>query len=128
MTVTDCCARSAAIIAILLLITAAPAKAFGNRESRIVRGPATLEAETGDRVEIEGRVRRVGSDPFPSIVVTDEYGTDWYLSGDAEIVAPYEQQIVKIEGTLELRALTLANGVSAGTRRELKEARVVDSP
>lgn len=117
---------TAVLFVALVCVCATPAFAFGNREHTVLTGNGVLEAETGDRVEVYGRVRRVGSDPFPVIVVTDEYEIDWYIPEDAELLAAFEQQRVTVQGTLFIRPLTLANGQSVGTRRELTDVQTIE--
>ncbi|GHV75842.1 hypothetical protein AGMMS49942_06630 [Spirochaetia bacterium] len=74
----------------------------------------------GRRVEVSGRVRLVGSEPFPDLVLTDTEEHTWYIdSADRKTLSRYEQQTVTIRGTVELKEMVLANGRSLGTRRTL---------
>jgi hypothetical protein len=81
----------------------------------------------GDWVELEGRVRLLGAEPFPDLVLTDGTGQDWYLEGPARrTLQAYEQQTVRVRGRVELREMILANGRSLGLRRSLSELRLLD--
>ncbi|GHV92639.1 hypothetical protein AGMMS50268_31420 [Spirochaetia bacterium] len=84
-------------------------------------GAALYEsAVSGQTVEVSGRVRLVGSEPFPDLVLTDEGDHTWYINADDRpTVAAYEQQTVTIRGTVELKEMVLANGRSLGSRRTL---------
>jgi hypothetical protein len=74
-------------------------------------------------VELEGRIRLLGSEPFPNLVLTGEDGQDWYLEGPARrALQPYEQRTIRVRGRVELREMVLANGRSLGIRRFLWEA------
>jgi hypothetical protein len=78
-------------------------------------------------VELRGRVRLVGSDPFPDLVLTGGDGEDWYLEGpDRRALQPYEQRTLKVRGRVELRELILANGRSLGFRRFLRDVEILE--
>jgi hypothetical protein len=88
-----------------------------------ISGPGGAFIRDGDQVELEGRVRLVGSEPFPELVLTGADGVDWYLEGPArQALQPYEQRIVRVRGRAELREMILANGRSLGFRPYLLEA------
>ena len=75
---------------------------------------------SGQQVEVSGRVRLVGSEPFPDLVLTDEGDQTWYInSEDRKTLSPYEQRTVTIRGTVELTEMVLANGRSLCSRRTL---------
>jgi hypothetical protein len=74
----------------------------------------------GQVVEVTGLVRLIGNEPFPRLVITGSDGTDWYVSdSDQQAIAACQQQTVTVQGTVRLAEMTLANGVSLGTRRIL---------
>jgi hypothetical protein len=80
---------------------------------------------SGERVTISGRVRRVGSEPFTYLVITDADGIDWYLDEIAErLVLEMEQSRVTLRGTVHLRNIELANGTQLGVRHELHDAQL----
>jgi hypothetical protein len=98
-----------------------------NSSSLSVPGPAGAPVRGGDWVELEGRIRLVGSEPFPDLVLTDGTGQDWYLDGPARrTLGAWEQRNVRVRGRVELRELVLANGRSLGIRRGLQEVRVLE--
>ncbi|GHV74388.1 hypothetical protein AGMMS49940_16900 [Spirochaetia bacterium] len=77
-------------------------------------------AVSGQFVEISGRVRLVGSEPFPNLVLTDSEEHTWYIDpADRKTLSRYEQQTVTIRGVVELTEMVLANGRSLGSRRTL---------
>jgi hypothetical protein len=77
-------------------------------------------------VELSGRVRLLGSEPFPDLVLTDRDGADWYLEGpDRRALQAYEQRTLKVRGRVELRELVLANGRSLGFRRFLRDVEIL---
>jgi hypothetical protein len=76
-------------------------------------------------VEISGRVRLVGSEPFPDLVITGEDGQDWYPEGPSrQALRSFEQRIIRVRGRVELRELVLANGHSLGFRRFLLDVEI----
>jgi hypothetical protein len=78
-------------------------------------------------VELIGRVRLLGSEPFPDLVITGEDGVDWYLEGPSRrTLQPREQRTVRIRGRLELREMVLANGRSLGFRRFLQDVEILE--
>jgi hypothetical protein len=78
-------------------------------------------------VELSGRVRLLGSDPFPDLVLTGEGGEDWYLEGsDRRALQAYEQRSLRVRGRVELRELVLANGRSLGFRRFLRDVEILE--
>ncbi|MDR3147939.1 MAG: hypothetical protein LBU00_06150 [Treponema sp.] len=92
-----------------------------------VPGPGGAPLREGDWVELEGRVRLLGAEPFPDLVLTDGTGQDWYLEGPARrALQAYEQRTVRVRGRVELREMVLANGRSLGIRRGLSELRLLD--
>jgi hypothetical protein len=104
---------------------------FGKQDAERVSAPVSAEekpvalvaaesAVSGQIVEVSGRVRLVGNEPFPELVLTDTKEHTWYIApDDRKILSPYEQQNVTIRGTVELQEMVLANGKSLGSRRTL---------
>jgi hypothetical protein len=92
-----------------------------------VTGPGGEIIRHGDRVEVSGRVRLVGSDPFPDLVITGGDDQDWYLEGpDRQAVRSFEQRELRVRGRVELREQVLANGRSLGFRRFLRDVEILD--
>ncbi len=81
----------------------------------------------GQTVEVWGKIRLVGSEPFPELVITDDSGNDWYIDEESrEAVQAYEQRRVRLSAIVRLKSLTLANGTALPERRILKAVTVLD--
>jgi hypothetical protein len=75
---------------------------------------------------VRGRIRLLGNEPFPEPVLTDDEGGDWYLDGDVrEQVKPWQRRELTLRGRPEYREIKLANGMSLGVRRFLRDAVIV---
>ncbi len=85
-------------------------------------------AVEGQEVIITGRVRLVGSDPFPRYVVTEAGKYDWYIpdAEDRKVISSFEQQTLTIRGTVVLREVILVNGRRIGIERNLKSVSLVE--
>lgn len=78
-------------------------------------------------VEIIGTVRRVGSDPFSRLVITDADGHDWSLDKDAQkTLAMRETQEVRVSAVVKLKSQRLANGKRLSDKRELTRVKLLD--
>jgi hypothetical protein len=111
--------QTSKIVLLLTLcsILAAQAGALGKRD-------APEQAE--ETLTIRGRVRLVGSMPFPSLVITDAEDHDWYVEdADRELLQRHEQRFVTVEGRPEYEDLVLANGEKIGVRRYLRNIRFI---
>ena len=103
---------------LLLFFCLAVLHAGGCREKKPGAAQSTV-------VQVSGRVRLVGSDPFPELVVTGA-DREWYIDKDDEYkLKDLQQRTVTIEGTETVTELFFANGRSAGERRTLKNIRVI---
>ena len=111
-------------IAFLLFVCLAAAlPAGGKKDNSLAEESQTVQE--GTPVKITGRVRLVGSDPLPSLVITGEKH-EWYIaSEDRQILHDLQQRTVTVEGTETIRALKWANGKSAGTRRYLSNIKII---
>jgi len=100
------------IVLFIFLFCTAAASAFGSRERAEI-------------VQVTGVVRLVGSALFAEIVVTDEE-TDWHIARDEmDKLHNLQHRTVTVEGEVTTTELTFANGLPAGTRKELKNIRIV---
>jgi hypothetical protein len=90
-----------------------------------VPGPNGTPVRGGDWVELEGRIRLVGAEPFTDLVLTDGAGQDWYLEGPGTLRS-FEQRTVKIRGRVKLREMVLANGRRQGLRRSLSDLKLLE--
>jgi hypothetical protein len=101
--------------------------------SRDFSSGTNFEGSAADRkketLRIEGRVRLVGSMPFPSTVIPDSEDNDWYIEdADRELVKNRQQETVIVEGSPQYKDLVLANGEKIGVRRYLRNIRIIDGP
>jgi len=97
-----------------LLCTAAVLPAWGNREKVNI-------------VRVTGTVRLVGNEPFTEIVISNSDDV-WYIPRDERAkLTEYQHRTVTVEGEETVTELKFANGLSAGTRRELRNIRIISS-
>ena len=76
-------------------------------------------------VLITGRVRLVGNEPFPELVIT---GTDrdWFINKNEEYkLKELQQRIVTVEGIETVTSMQWASGLPAGNRYSLKDIRII---
>jgi hypothetical protein len=101
--------------------------ALGNRD---LKGSEEAAAPGEQRVlRVTGTVRLVGSMPFPRLVLSDSEGSDWYVEGnDRDLIEPYQQQRLTIEGTAVYEDIILANGEKTGVRGFLRNIRLIAVP
>ena len=86
---------------------------------------ALARAEKEPVVEVTGRVRLVGSAPFPELVITGN-NMEWYVAKEDESkLFDFQQRIVTVEGIETVTKLTFANGLPAGERRTLKKIKII---
>jgi len=78
-------------------------------------------------VQVTGVVRLVGSDPFTEIIIR---GSDdqWYITGEEKKnIINLQHQTVTVEGEETVVELKFANGMPAGTRRVLRNIRIISA-
>jgi hypothetical protein len=100
------------LIAVLILFIVIPVHAFGNKEKNTV-------------IQVTGIVRLVGNAPFSELVVT---GTDaeWYIAkAETDKLHDLQHQKVTVEGEEKVIEMKFASGLPAGTRRELKNIKII---
>jgi hypothetical protein len=121
--------KSFACLAALCFVPAALFP-FGRQEALSGESGDLYETvRTGQTVELSGRIRLVGSEPFPELVLSDAGDHDWYIAGESRnLVSGYEQRTVTVRGKVELKEMVLANGRSLGYRRVLSELVVLTKP
>jgi hypothetical protein len=113
-----------------------PLHALGNSDqNRAAKEPAGAgstepaappSAPETEPITLRGRIRLLGNEPFPELVLTDAEGNDWYLDGDAkEKARPYQHRELTLRGRPEYKEMKLANGMSMGIRRFLRAAVIV---
>ena len=107
-------------VALLLLFfcSAAVLSARGGKEEKSAAVQSTV-------VQVSGRVRLVGSEPFSELVITGQ-DREWYIDKDDEHkLKDLQHRTVTVEGAETVKALTFANGLPAGERRTLKNIRII---
>ena len=105
--------RSCFFVLLLLGITAL-LPAWGNREK-----------EKANVVQVTGVVRLVGTGLFPELVITGPE-MEWHITPDEEKkLHDLQHRTVTVEGVETVTELRFANGLSAGTRRELKNIKII---
>jgi hypothetical protein len=115
--------------AALTILAALALSAFGARDGGAGAGSKSLyeSARTGALVEVTGRVRLVGSEPFPELVITDGDNHDWYIAReDRAALREFEQRTVTCRGVVSREEMTLANGKRLDDRRVLSAVKVVE--
>ncbi len=101
------------------------------RSVEVRTNPDWHEVREGERVEITGRLRLVGSASFNDLVLTDNAGRDWYVDdSEREKLASYEQQVVTFRAIVKRKEIVLANGKKLPDRRVLTKVvvRVGETP
>ena len=106
---------------LLLFCLAAALLAWGRKEESPKEEPPKEEV----LVQVSGRVRLVGNEPFPELVISGTEG-EWFIDRD-EMFKLFElqQRTVTIEGIESVIELTFAGGRSAGVRRFLKDIEII---
>ena len=103
---------------LLFLCFAAQIFAFGNKEKKTEDTPPKT-------VQVTGTVRLVGNANFPELIISNSDNV-WYIAEDeAGGLFNYQQRTISVEGEETTRELTLANGRPAGTRRELRNVKIL---
>ena len=81
--------------------------------------------ENGVLVQVTGRVRLIGNDARPELVISLE-DKQWYIAReDMHKLKNLQQRIVTVEGKEIVKELKFANGRSAGTRRILSDIKII---
>lgn len=107
---------------LFVLSLAAALPAMGRRAE--VEEIVTPE-ENAVLVQVSGRVRLVGNDPFYELVITGEE-LEWYIARDEfDKLMELQQRTVTVEGFETVRELRFASGISAGERRTLKNILII---
>jgi hypothetical protein len=108
--------RAFLIFAALMLICAVSLQARGGREKK---------PKEGKVVQVTGLVRLVGSSPFSELVISSPAG-EWYIiREEMDKLHDLQQQTVTVEGEETVTEMRFANGKSAGTRRTLRNIRLI---
>ena len=113
----------------LFFCLAAALPAWGKKEAASVptaeNNNAAMQKENSALMQVSGRVRLVGNEPFSELVITGS-DREWYIDKEDESkLRDLQHRTVTVEGTETVEQLTYANGRSAGERRTLKNIRIV---
>ena len=110
----------------LLLCTAMVLPALGRKEEKSTTAQkGKIPQAQSAVVQVSGRVRLVGSEPFSELVITGP-DREWYIDKDDEYkLKELQQRTVTVEGIETVKALTFANGRPAGERCSLKDIRII---
>ena len=102
----------------LLVCLAAVLPAMGREDKPIPK-------ETAAVVQVSGRVRRVGNEPFSELVISG-HNREWHIDKDDEYqFNNLQHSLVTVEGIETIEKLTYVNGRSAGELRILKNIRII---
>ena len=100
---------------LFLLCIATLLSAWGSREK-----------EKANVVRVTGVVRLVGTGLFPELVITGPE-MEWHITPDEEKkLHDLQHRTVTVEGVETVTELFFANGLSAGTHRELKNIKIIE--
>jgi hypothetical protein len=87
--------------------------------------PAGGNKEKANVVRVTGVVRLVGTGLFPELVITGPE-MEWHITPDEEKkLYDLQHRTVTVEGVETVTELKFANGLSAGTHRELKNIKII---
>ena len=120
-------------IALVLLFfgIAAALPAFGQKEKKSKQGQDPVKHEQivpqqVSTIQVSGRVRLVGNDPFVQLVISALDG-EWYIeSGEEHKLKDLQQKTVTVEAIETVTSIKFANGLPAGERRILKEIKIIN--
>jgi hypothetical protein len=105
---------------LVFLCLAASLPAFGKKE----KGGGKTSPEV-TVIQVTGVVRLVGTANFPELLI-DNSQTAWYIAKDEmDKLHDLQHRTVTVEGEETVRELKFGNGMSAGTRRDLKNIRII---
>jgi hypothetical protein len=89
--------------------------------------PDSKDGKTSGEIVLTGRVRLVGSMPFPELMISEESGVDWYIRADESAkLKDFEQQNVTVSAHYDIHDVVLADGKKIGVRRVLSNISIVE--
>jgi len=111
--------RSFLLIALFLCL-AASLQAFGAKEKDSGKAAPAVTV-----VRVTGTVRLVGTANFPELLI-DNSEMAWYIARDEmNKLSDLQHRTVTVEGEETVTELKFGNGLPAGTRRDLKNIRII---
>jgi hypothetical protein len=101
---------------VLFLCLAVSLSAFGAKEKDGGKAPV---------VQVTGVVRLVGNANFPELQIVNAQGA-WFIERDEmNKLRDLQHKTVTVEGEETVMELKFGNGMSAGTRRDLKNIKII---
>ncbi|MDR2729702.1 MAG: hypothetical protein LBB81_02255 [Treponema sp.] len=105
------------LLAPMFLCFAASLSAFGAKEKDSGKAPVIIQ--------VTGIVRLAGNANFPELQIRNSE-TLWYIARDeTDKLHDLQHRTVTVEGEETVTELKFGNGLSAGTRRDLKNIRII---
>jgi len=111
----------------LFFCLAAALPAGGRRDNQNAAGDTTVtqSQEQSTVVRVSGRLRLVGNEPMTELVIS-ESDREWYIDrSEKQKLMDLQQRTITVEGIETVRELRFANGNSAGTRRTLRDIKII---
>ena len=120
------------VLALLFLGLAAVLPAWGRKEKKndaeqnnVAPNTGLSVVEQNPLVQVTGRVRLVGNEPFTELVITSQE-RDYFIEKSEEYkLRDLQQRTVTVEGAEMVTSLRWANGLPAGNRYSLKDIRII---
>jgi hypothetical protein len=120
------------VLALLFLGLAAALPALAKKEAKgdaeqdnVALNTGVTAMEQNPLVQVTGRVRLVGNEPFTELVITGE-NRDWHIEKDEQYkLRDLQQRTVTVEGIETVTSLQWASGLPAGNRYSLKDIRIL---
>jgi len=104
------------LLVIVFLCLAMSLPAFGSKDKN--NGKTSV-------VRVTGVVRLVGTALFPELII-DNSQTAWYIAKEEmKKLNDLQHRTVTVEGEETVTELKFGNGMSAGTRRDLKNIKII---
>ena len=116
-----------ALVLFFCLAAALPAGGKKEEKSANTQEEKTMavQEEKGVPVQVSGRVRLVGNEPFRSLVITGQE-KEWYIDREEEhILKNLQHKTVTVEGDEIVKEFTFPNGRLSGERRTLRNIKVI---
>jgi len=89
------------------------------------KGGKEKDTAKNNVVQVSGKVRLVGTDLFPEIVITGS-DKEWYVEKEEmSKLHDLQHRTVTVEGEETVVEMRFAGGLSAGTRRILRNIRII---
>jgi len=89
------------------------------------KGGKEKETAKNNIVQASGKVRLVGTDLFPEIVITGS-DNEWYVDKeDMPKLRELQHRVVTVEGEETVVEMQFASGISAGIRRTLRNIKII---